>query len=1041
MKRNTIVRIIVYSLLALVLTGILVSGLLTNFVVDIVHGEEIVVDHEAKVDSAPARSIQINWASGNVVVKAEDVDQIIIRETAEKTIKKPMTYRYQDGTLEINHSSQKVFGPFFKPQEKNLVVIVPLSWVCQELSIDGAGLEKSINGLSIADLSVDGAGIVLNADGSVNEVNIPEGYGCVVTGGTENGFVVTNYIDATQIVNIPVSKVWVDDNNRDGIRPKYVKVQLYGDRKAIGEPVILDERNGWTYTWEELKYSTGGTEIVYEVKEEPVAGYTTSITKNSTGEYVITNSHEIETINIPVKKVWFDKDDTHKIRPTSIKVQLYANGVEFGSEIELNGASSNPWSYTWTNLKKNEAGKPIVYTIKEVTVPTGYTSVVTGGTENGFTITNTCDHLEMIEIPVKKVWDDGNNQDGLRPESIQVQLYADGDPEGSPVILNEKNQWSYKWEKLEKNANGTLVVYTVKEVGVPAGYKYVVTGNNIDGYVITNRHKPETVNIPVKKVWFDKDDIHNSRPEYIEVQLYANGKASGTPVVLNANNQWSHTWNDMARFSNGKMIAYSVEESKVPSGYTSVVTGGTENGFIITNNCNHLEMTEIKVSKKWMDFNNQDGIRPEFVKVQLYGDDEAIGESIILDERNQWTYTWEELKYSDEHKEIKYTVKEEPVAGYQSTITGTAAEGYVITNSHEVETINIPVKKVWYDGNTQGNRPQSVTVELYADGVKVESEVVLNNGNNWSHLWSNLPKNKAGKPIVYTIKEINVPAGYTSVISGGVQNGFIVTNTLDESEIIEISVHKIWDDANNREGMRPKEIQVQLYADGVEEGAPIVLSDSNQWSYKWELLKKKSNGDLIAYTVKEVNVPNGYLSKVEGEMDSGYTITNHISEVDIQKIDKTNGKGLEGATLQVIDQDGQIVHEWTSTKYTKLIRGLLIGKEYILREKASPQGYHSTDDILFMIDENGNIITEAGNLSQEGVLLIKNEKIIIPSDSDDEPDESEEPEDTEETEEIQENRFAVETGDSANIVATCLAFIGSLLGLILITFEKKKKKS
>ena len=176
-------------------------------------------------------------------------------------------------------------------------------------------------------------------------------------------------------------------------------------------------------------------------------------------------------------------------------------------------------------------------------------------------------------------------------------------------------------------------------------------------------------------------------------------------------------------------------------------------------------------------------------------------------------------------------------------------------------------------------------------------------------------------------------------------------------------------------------------------------------------------------------------------MDLGYTITNHISEVDIQKIDKSTGKGLEGATLQVIDQDGQVVYEWTSTKYAKLIRGLLIGKEYVLREKATPQGYHSTDDILFMIDENGNIITEAGNLSQEGVLLIKNEKIIIPNDSDDEPDESEEPEDTEETEEIQENRIAVETGDSANIVATCLAFIGSLLGLILITFEKKKKKS
>lgn len=179
MKRNAIVRLIVYSLLALVLMGILVSGLLTSFVIDISSGTEIVVDYEASVEAGSARQLQINWANGNVVVKAEDVDRIILRETADSAIKKPMTYRFENGALEINHSNQRVFGPFYKPQEKNLVVIVPLDWECRELEIDGAGLEVTIDAVTIRALSVDGAGVVLNANSSIRDLNV-DGAGCEI---------------------------------------------------------------------------------------------------------------------------------------------------------------------------------------------------------------------------------------------------------------------------------------------------------------------------------------------------------------------------------------------------------------------------------------------------------------------------------------------------------------------------------------------------------------------------------------------------------------------------------------------------------------------------------------------------------------------------------------------------------------------------------------------------------------------------------------------------------------------------------------------
>lgn len=180
MKRNAIARIIICSLLALVLTGILVSGLLTNFVIDISSGTVNVVNSEAAVNAEQVHNLQINWLSGNVVIKAEAVDRIILRETADNPIKKPMTYRCEDNTLEIDHSNQRVFGPFYRPQEKNLVVIVPLDWECRDMEIDGVGLEISINDLNIRDLSVDGAGVVLNVNSSIQDLNV-DGAGCEVT--------------------------------------------------------------------------------------------------------------------------------------------------------------------------------------------------------------------------------------------------------------------------------------------------------------------------------------------------------------------------------------------------------------------------------------------------------------------------------------------------------------------------------------------------------------------------------------------------------------------------------------------------------------------------------------------------------------------------------------------------------------------------------------------------------------------------------------------------------------------------------------------
>lgn len=90
---------------------------------------------------------------------------------------------------------------------------------------------------------------------------------------------------------------------------------------------------------------------------------------------------------------------------------------------------------------------------------------------------------EFVERSVTKVWDDDNNKNNVRPDSVEVQLYADGEVCGNPVTLNADNSWSYTWNNLYKYqynngvATESEVNYTVEETPV-AGYTPAITENN-----------------------------------------------------------------------------------------------------------------------------------------------------------------------------------------------------------------------------------------------------------------------------------------------------------------------------------------------------------------------------------------------------------------------------------------------------------------------------------------------------------------------------------------------------------------------------------
>lgn len=103
-------------------------------------------------------------------------------------------------------------------------------------------------------------------------------------------------------------------------------------------------------------------------------------------------------------------------------------------------------------------------------------------------------------------------------------------------------------------------------------------------------------------------------------------------------------------------------------------------------------------------------------------------------------------------------------------MTGDQDNGFVITNT--TEKVSVLVSKKWI-----GTAADSVTVNLYADGKKVDSQK-LSKDNDWQYTFKNLEKFKDGNEIKYTVDEENLD-GYTKEISGDAANGYVITNTKD----------------------------------------------------------------------------------------------------------------------------------------------------------------------------------------------------------------------------------------------------------------------
>ena len=266
----------------------------------------------------------------------------------------------------------------------------------------------------------------------------------------------------------------------------------------------------------------------------------------------------------------------------------------------------------------------------------------------------------------------------------------------------------------------------------------------------------------------------------------------------------------------------------------------------------------------------------------------------------------------------------------------------------------------------QGNRHV-----IYAKDTLVKTVTTNKNGEA---VIKDLPLGK------YRVKETKAPAGF--VLNPDNQEVSFIYKDQNTPEIeeklefsnerqkVELSVEK----RDAETGKALKGATFGLYnKEAISSGDKVIVKADTLLQEITSNEKGKAaftlNLPLGRYYVKELQAPAGYVSSDEIlEFDATYqgqdvkTIKlksvkkNQPTTVEVTKADITTGTELDGASMSVLDKDGNVIDSWTSVKDSPhVIKRLQVGKTYILREELAPYGYLRATDVEFTISDTAEV--------------------------------------------------------------------------------------
>ena len=630
---------------------------------------------------------------------------------------------------------------------------------------------------------------------SVREVAVP-GYTTEIKtrkGDLADAVSVVNTDDDTKM-DIQVTKAWAGDGGDGKARPDTVTVHL--TRKGESTPtasLTLTKADGWTGTFIGIpKYQTANNEPVpveYAVTEDSPDGLyrLASIepevvsAENCTGGVIVTNEFTGQTVKVTVRKEWENADLV--TLPDSIDFTLFQQaGSEEKTAIRQDSLTKqDSWETVITVPKQDPAGNDYLYSVREDTTgnwTTAYREEEGEGTVT-LTITNS---IKLVDIPVKKTWDDQDDFYGNRPESIRLYLYSNpgfGAQRMGTVTLSADNNWEGIFQDVplypdaKPDSAAEPFNFDVREPYIPG---YVTTAEKVQSqtdpvpaFEVKNTLKYR--NITIEKIWDDNDDALGFRPDNVTVEVKERGNVIRlVPLRKDTDPAWT-SGVSLPDAVNGRTATYEVVEKSGMGPYYEryypSVSGTDETGFVVTNTLKP-QTTDIRVTKEWVDVMEQ---YPE-ITLRLMSDREKEGEfretaACTLNEDTGWIFVFSDMPlYADGGRVIRYDITEDELPGYGLPAIFDMDYKFTVMNWKIPEKARVVVRKIWSDGDdADGIRPDRVTAELLRNGEPTGTTTEITEGTGWYGSFEDLElRDEAGKQIKYSIREEPV-AGYDTEIT------------------------------------------------------------------------------------------------------------------------------------------------------------------------------------------------------------------------------------------------------------------------------------
>ena len=361
----------------------------------------------------------------------------------------------------------------------------------------------------------------------------------VTTGSSEERSFIFNNIS---IVNIKVGKSWNE----------YPNIVIPGTPSPAYPPVMLnvntlDSEDSVSYNEEELNELVAESDAL-DADNLNYVTYASGLDEVDTSLEEDAQATTAQQSSVTI--------------PDSITVNLLADGVVVGT---IQVTKEQDWESEFVGYPRFDEndGHEINYTIEEVPV---------NGYKTEYVHTRVIDMIinrSIIDIPVVKKWV------GKMQSSVQVTLHRkytttyfdyatsrnvtdNHDEVVETVELNAANNWKYIFREQYEfytvaGQDPSKYEYYITEDSV-ANYATDITGNQDEGFTITNTNTADLIDIPVEKNW-DGDTANSTK-----ITLFANGNEVET-VELNATNNWKHTFAHLQKYNNdGSEVAYTIKE-------------------------------------------------------------------------------------------------------------------------------------------------------------------------------------------------------------------------------------------------------------------------------------------------------------------------------------------------------------------------------------------------------------------------------------------------------------------------------------------------